>query len=143
MGQKLTTKDILNMDCRKEKGYRTIQRALFKIPQIQKAYDKLCKEEQEEWDFRIPQEILERMLHQLSIRKKYIVMNIQPFYGKNHDEFVFYTSSVKRITDHVWVGSVYGVTLYEVVCKLVIMIYSDTKNPKKQSISKDADVSGV
>lgn len=128
----MKTEDILNIDCRKESGNRKLQKILLKIPQIEKAYNKQCEEGEE-----IPIEILEKMLHQLSIRKKYIVMNIQPFYGKEHNEFIFYTSSAKRIKDNVWIGNAYGITIYETIAKLIILIYADIKNPKKSSIKED------
>lgn len=128
----MKTEDILNIDCRKEEGFYEIQKFLLKIPQLNKKYEKLLSGEKELWkENGIPVDVLERMLHMLCIKKGYQVMNIQPFYGKKHDEFVFYTSSAKRIEDHTWIGNVYGVSLYESVAKLIIMIYADIRNPKQ------------
>lgn len=81
----------------------------------------------------VPIDILEKTLHGLCIRYKYIVMNIQPYYGKDCDEFIFYTSSIKRLSDHGWVGNAYGITMYETIAKLVIRVFWDIKYYKEEN----------
>lgn len=136
----MKTEDILSIDCREEEGFYQLQNFLLKIPQLKKKYEGLDKIDKELWKVSgVPSEILEKMLHMLCIKKGYQVMNIQPFYGKKHDEFVFYTSSAKRIEDHVWVGNVYAKSLYESCAKLIIMIYADTKKPKQKSVGNAAE----
>ena len=120
---------LLQVDCRKEEGKKRLEEYLLSIPQIEKAFEKEFRM-YEIYD--IPIEILERYLHQVSIRKGYQTINIQPFYGKRNDEFVFYTCSAKRISDNVWIGDAYGVTLYEVVAKLIILINRDMKYPRSK-----------
>lgn len=125
---------LLNVDCRTEKGMDRIKNYLLGIVQIEKAFKKYLEEygyeDGSEYTEDIPLEILEKYLHQLSIRKKYQVINIQPYYGKDHDEFVFYTSSAKRVTDHVWIGNAYGKTVYETVAKLIVLIRKDMEFPR-------------
>lgn len=134
--RELKTDDILHIDCRTEEGYHKLQKYLLKIPQLKKSYEKQQSGEKELWNLSgIPEEVLERLLHMFCIKKGYQVMNIQPFYGKGHDEFVFYTASAKRIDGHVWIGNVYGKSLYETLAKLIIMIYADIRNPKQESVS--------
>lgn len=116
---------LLNVDFRKEGEKGKILDYLSNIPQIEKAYGLYDGSEGDisEW-------ILEKYLHKISIRKGYQVINIQPFYGKGHKEFVFYTSSAKRISDNVWIGNAYGLSLYEVISKLIILINKDIKYPR-------------
>lgn len=133
----MKTCDILSIDCRKEEGFYSLQKYVRKIPPLKKKYEGLESSEKTSWNMNgVPIDVLEKVLHQYCIRKGYQVMNIQPFYGKNHDEFVFYTSSAKRKKGNVWIGNVYGISLYEIVVKLIIMIYADTKNPKEENKDK-------
>lgn len=111
--------------------YDEIQDYIRNLSQIRNKYNKLDEEEKEEWDYSgVPIEILEKYLHQVSIRKGYQVINLMPFYGKEHDEFVFYTSSIKRTKDNIWIGNAYGITLYEAIIKTIIVINKDMKFPR-------------
>lgn len=128
----MKTDEILHIDCRTEEGFQKLQKFLLKVPPIKKKYEKISVDEKTLWrNIGVPIDVLEKTLHMLNIKKGYQIMNIQPFYGKKHDEFVFYTASAKRVggfvEDHVWVGNVYGRDLYETVAKLIIMIYADMK----------------
>lgn len=119
---------LLNVDCRKEKGWDKIQEYLLSVSQIRKAFERVCTDDMSE----IPIDILEKYVHQVSVRKGYQIINIQPFYGKKHDELVFYTSSVKRVEDSVWIGNAYGVTLYETIAKLIVLMNKDMKYPRSK-----------
>lgn len=122
--------NLLHVNCKKGEGEKRLQEYLLSIPQIKKAYRFY-----DEGEGQISEWILEKYLHQISIRKGYQVMNIQPFYGKNHDEFVFYTSSTKRISDNIWIGSSYGLSLYEAIEKLIVLINKDIRFPKDKKVS--------
>ena len=39
-----------------------------------------------------------------------------------------YSSGVKTTTDHKWLGTVYGMCLYEVFAKLAIKMYAEVRN---------------
>lgn len=124
--------ELLHIDCRKEENEEKLQEYLLSMPQVKKAFEKEFRKYE---IFEIPLDILERYLHQLSIRKGYQVINIQPFYGNNHDEFIFYTSSAKRTKDNMWIGSSYGLDLYETIAKLIVLINKDIKYPRKEGLN--------
>jgi len=42
--------------------------------------------------------------------------------------FGIYSIGVKTTTDHKWLGTVYGMCLYEVFAKLAIKMYSEVKS---------------
>lgn len=112
----MKTEQILNLDYRKEENRKIIQRVLRKIKPLSKYSD--------ETD--IPIEAIEKLIRVLT--QKYEIMPqwmnmsyFEPILG-------IYSISIKTTTNHEWLGTVYGMCLYEVFAKLAIKMYSDVKS---------------
>ena len=111
----MKTEEILNIDCRKKGGREKVESFLMKIKPLKKR----VKGGEE-----ITHEVLETVLHGISVKYGYSVKQIAPYYedGKN---FVFFKGDVmKREADiNIWKGTVYGVTMWELIAKTIIKIY--------------------
>ncbi len=123
----MKTEEILNLDFRKEESQEVIQKALRKIKPLSKFSD----EEQ------IPLEAIEKLCHVLTnkyeITPQWMTISYhQPILG-------VYSIGVKTTTDHKWIGTVYGMCLYEVFAKLGIKMYSEIKsgNIPKKALTKE------
>jgi len=112
----MKTKDILNLDYRKEESQEIIQKVLRKI----KPLSKYSEEE------RLPLEAIEKLIRVLcqkyEITPQWMIMSFyEPILG-------IFSIGVKTTTDHKWLGTVYGMCLYEVFAKLAIKMYSEIKS---------------
>lgn len=112
----MKTEQILNLDYRKEENREIIQKVLRKIKPLSKYSDEID----------IPIEAIEKLIRVLT--QKYEIMPqwmnmsyFEPILG-------IYSISVKTTTNHEWLGTVYGMCLYEVFAKLAIKMYSDVKS---------------
>ena len=112
----MTTEQILFLDYREEETKEIIQKVLRKIKPLSKYSD--------EYD-NIPLEAIEkliRVLHQkYEIVPQWMTMSLQESAAN------IYSIGVKTTTDHKWLGTVYGMCLYEVFAKLAIKMYSEVK----------------
>jgi hypothetical protein len=113
----MTTESILNLDCSKEENLEIVKKALCKIQPLAK-YSNI--------DGRIPLEKIEKLIDKLCRKYHVHVQYMQPSHLK--DEVLWYTVSIKRTDNHVWLGQCYGSSLYELWAKLAIKIYSDIKH---------------
>lgn len=119
----MKTEDILNIDCREEEGKQTLNKFLWKI----KPFSKLG----------IPKgsilksEDIEKILHGISLKYGYRFWQISPYYEDNK-EFIFFKGDVIRIEEEArkWIGTVYGVTMWELLAKALIKIYGDIRRRK-------------
>ena len=120
----MKTEEILNIDCREEHGREKIESFLLKIKPLRKR----VKEEGE-----ITLEVLESVLHGLSIRYGYAVMQIAPYYEEKK-RFVFFKGEVMKREENtnIWKGTVYGITLWELTAKMIIKIYGCVMQEKKK-----------
>lgn len=116
MGGKMTTDQLLQLDCRVDENHRTIQKALRKM----KPFSKLAMDED------VPLVKIEKMLRLML--NKYRV-DITWILVSHDDENMRYTISLRddggegaRLSQ-----TVYGITLYEVMCKAAICIWSLAK----------------
>lgn len=112
----MKTEEILNLDYRKEETKEIIQKVLRKIKPLSKFSD--------EYD-EIPLEAIEKLIRVLfqkyEITPQWMTMSL-------HETAVnVYSIGVKTTTDHKWLGTVYGMCLYEVFAKLAIKMYSEIK----------------
>lgn len=112
----MTTDQLLQLDCRVDENRRTIQKALRKM----KPFSKLTMDED------VPLVKIEKMLRLML--SKYQV-DITWIFVSHDDENMRYTISLRddggegaRLSQ-----TVYGITLYEVMCKAVICIWSLAK----------------
>lgn len=112
----MKTEEVLNVDYRTEEGQQIIQKALFRIPAIQKNFFE---------GGTVPLEGIEKLIS--SICRKYAIMiqYICPTYTKG--ETPLYCISLKLIEPYSWLDNVYGCCLYEVMAKAAIKMYSEVK----------------
>lgn len=112
----MKTEEILNLDYRKEENQEIIQKVLRKIKPLSKYSD----------ESNIPIEAIEKLVRVLvqkyEITPQWMSMSyFEPILG-------IYSIGVKTTTDHKWLGTVYGMCLYEVFAKLAIKMYSEVKS---------------
>lgn len=112
----MRTEDILNLDYRKEESQEIIQKVLRKIKPLSKYSD----EEQ------IPLEAIEKLIRVLC--QKYEITPQWMTITFHEHILGIYSIGVKTTTDHKWLGTVYGMCLYEVFAKLAIKMYSEVKS---------------
>lgn len=111
----MKTEQILNLDYRKEESQEIIQKVLRKIKPLSKYSD----------ESNIPIEAIEKLVHVL-VQKYEITpqwMSMSYF-----EPIGIYSIGVKTTTDHKWLGTAYGMCLYEVFAKLAIKMYSEVKS---------------
>lgn len=114
----MKTFEILNLDCGIEKNKTKVNKFLFKVKPIAKEMEKAGK------TGIVPIEILEKVLHGISLKYDYRHQGIMSYYEKN--EFVFYTISITKKRKTVdWIGNEYGKTMWELLAKTIIKIYAD------------------
>lgn len=111
----MKTEQILNLDYRKEESQEIIQKVLRKIKPLSKYSDEF-----------VPLEAIEKLIRVLcqkyEITPQWMTMSYhEPILG-------LYSIGVKTTTDHKWLGTVYGMCLYEVFAKLAIKMYSEVKS---------------
>lgn len=122
----MKTIEILNLDCRKEENREIIQKVLKKIGPLSKYT------EYEE----IPMELLEKCLKVLTFKYAIRVQWINLSDANSIEEMLF-SCSIRNDSSYAWVGNAYGKSLYELVCKTVIFIYSEIK--AKRVITREQD----
>lgn len=113
----MKTEEILNLDYRKEESQKIIQKVLRKIKPLSKYSDEF-----------VPLEAIEKLIRVLCQKYEIIpqwvaISYFEPTLG-------IYSISVKTTTKHEWLGTVYGMCLYEVFAKFAIKIYSEVKSGK-------------
>ena len=114
----MKTEKILNLDYRKEESQEIIQKVLRKIKPLSKYSD----------ESNVPIEAIEKLIRVLvqkyEITPQWMRMSyFEPILG-------IYSIDVKTTTNHEWLGTVYGMCLYEVFAKLAIKMYSEVKSGK-------------
>lgn len=114
----MKAKDILNGDYRKPEVREVIQEKLRLIPALSKYSE----------DEDIPLEVLEKVIWKM--REKYgtamqYIMSTFQMKGEP-----YYSCSFKT-KDHEWIGTVNGLTIYEVYAKGVLMCYSYARRGAK------------
>ena len=114
MATKLTTKELLNLDCRREENKEIIQKALHRIPKISKTLFEGTE---------VPLEMIEDGIHHIikkyKIRVQWISLNC-------HDNITttIYQVSLISTKDLKWIGNVYGASIYEALAKTFLKMYA-------------------
>lgn len=111
----MKTQDIINLDFRKNENKEIIQKALVRIKPLAKF------SEQE-----VPLEALEKVIRVLTA--KYAICPQYITFLPSGSTGILYSAGIKRSDTHEWLSTVYGICLYELFAKLVIQMYSYTKN---------------
>lgn len=112
----MKTEQILNLDYRKEESQEIIQKVLRKIKPLSKYSD----------ESNVPIEAIEKLIRVLvqkyEITPQWMTMSyFEPILG-------IYSIGIKTTTEYEWLGTVYGMCLYEVFAKLAIKMYSEVKS---------------
>lgn len=128
----MKTEEIINLDYRKEESKEIIQKVLRKIKPLSKYSDE-----------KVPLEAIEKVVK--IITEKY---EIEPqwmgmFYKK--DVRLIYSIGIKTSISGEWLGTIYGISVYEVFAKLAIKMYAEVKSgkiaerkPTKEEIEREA-----
>lgn len=111
----MKTEQILNLDCTKEQNKRKLNSYLLKVKPIQK------RAEQDKF---VQLELLEMVLHKFYEKYGYKFQFVTAYYEE--EEFIFYETAIMD-KNRKWLGNVYGKTLWELLAKCVIKIYSEIK----------------
>ena len=115
---KLTPENVLKADFREESEKEFIQSALRKF--------KSCQVYRVGQD--IPFEAIEKLLSNLML--KYAIDPLDFFMVKQdgNERNIVWSCGIKKQKSHQWIGTAYGLTLYEVACKVVLFIFLNVKN---------------
>lgn len=115
----MKTNSILELDCRDEDNMEVIQEVLRQLKPLSKYSD----------DEIIPIEALEKVIRIMT--RKYLVRirSIMPDIWANKEYDIW---RCEVVNDHnlELIGNVYGVSLYEVMAKTAILIYSQIKKER-------------
>ena len=117
----MTTKEIMNLDCRKEKDREIIQKVLRQIKPLSKYSDE-CN---------VPLDAIEKAITVMC--KKYIVSvkEFSPDMFSNNDYTIWRATLINDKTLKV-IENVYGISLYETFAKIAIRLYAEVKKGDKK-----------
>lgn len=112
----MTTNEVMNLDCREEKNQKIIQKVLRQIKPLSKYSDE-CD---------IPIEAVEKAISVMC--KKYLigVRDLTPDVLSN-SEHTIWRAWIINDTNFKTIEMVYGVSLYEVLAKTAIRLYTEIK----------------
>lgn len=110
--------EILSLDFRREQDREIAQRALRKF--------KSCREYPMGED--VPFQAIEKLLSSMML--KYAIDPLDFFIVRQdgNETHVVWSCGVKLSDGHSWLGTAYGLTLYEVVCKVVLFSFLNVRN---------------
>lgn len=117
-------KKILDLDCVSNDENKTkFIRLLQKIKPVSSTMKKQNKTN-------VDIEVLEAVVQGFNTRYNYRIQDINSYYEKSENKrFCFYSVSVIDCDDK-WLGTVYGKTLFELLGKVIIKMYSEMKYRK-------------
>lgn len=119
----MRTDELLNLDCTKQENKTKLNKFLFKIKPVQK---KMGTQKGI-----VPLEVLEECLHGIEAKYNYREQGMLPYF--EGDKFHFYmVSMLKKRETSVWIGNVYGKTLWEVTAKMIIKVYADILRERRE-----------
>lgn len=113
----MKTEQILNLDYRKEENREIIQKVLRQIKPLSKYSDEM-----------IPLECIEKVIKVLVNKYEITPQWMSIFYRDYEQAFGIYSIGVKTTNNHEWLGTVYGMCLYEIFAKLAIKMYSEVRS---------------
>lgn len=113
----MKTEQILGLDFRKEENKEIIQKVLKQIKPLSKFSDG-----------DVPLEAIEKIIKVMT--NKYEITPQWMTISYSEDVLGNYSIGIKTTTKHEWLGTVYGMCLYEVFAKLAIKMYSEVKSGK-------------
>lgn len=94
---------------------------------------KLLKENNCTKKQKIPIEVLEKGLIDLCMNYGYISQGILTSCDEKEKRFMFYSASILRRSNREWLGTVMGKTLWEVMAKQLIKVYSEIRKEQEEN----------
>ncbi len=112
----MTTKQIMNLDYRKEENQEIIQKVLRQIKPLSKYSD----------EYEIPFSALEKAIKVMC--KKYCMQlrDLSPDMWSNHNHTIWRATLINE-TNLKTIETIYGISLYEVFAKTAIRLYAEVK----------------
>lgn len=121
--------EILNLDCTVEGNKNILNKFLWKVKSVQ--------------ELGIPRgsmlhiDDLECVMHDIETRYNYRIQEIKAYYIEDEvaekAKFIFYTVNVIKYGEtDCWIGCVYGKTMWEITAKIIIKMYVDIMNERKE-----------
>ena len=108
--------DILNLNCKNDEAKEILQKALRKIKPLSK-YEEVSFEQLEKFVMKV--------VYKYDIILQYISISMM-------DKRLLFSISMKNKKGD-WLGTVYGISMYEVFGKLSIKLYSMIRNERLKS----------
>lgn len=112
----MTTKEVMNLDCREEENKEIIQKVLRQIKPLSRYSDE-CE---------IPFEAIEKAIVVMTKKYNLRVAEFMPDVWSNK-EHVIWRAMLINDTNYKTIDMVYGITLYEVFAKTAIRLYAEVK----------------
>lgn len=112
----MTTKEILNLDCRIKENKETIQKVLRKIKPLSKCSD----------EYDIPIEAIEKAITVMCKKYTLYISNLSSDTQSNEKNLIWSTS-VRNDKTFECIAFIYGITLYELLAKIAIAMYAEIK----------------
>lgn len=114
----LTPDRVLKADFRKDSDRNGIQRALRNF--------KSCRDYPMDED--LPFQSVEKLLSSMML--KYAIDPLDFFAVKQdgNESNIVWSCGIKKLDGHSWLGTAYGLKLYEVVCKVVLFLFLNIKS---------------
>lgn len=120
---KITTEHLVSLDCTKEENKIKLNKFLWKV----KPVAKLAEREGIKTNGKLSVELLENALMGICEHYGYNLQGIEAYREtnrKNKKVFQFWHMGLLN-SERKWIGTVNGITLWEVVAKSIIKIYAD------------------
>lgn len=112
----MTTKEVLNLDCREKKNKEIIQRVLRQIKPLSKYSDE-CE---------IPFEAIEKAITVMCKKYNMRVREFSPDVWSNETHTIWRAILINE-TNLKTIDVVFGITLYEMFAKTAIRLYAEVK----------------
>ena len=112
----MTTKEILNLDCREKENQEIIQRVLRQIKPLSKYSDE-CD---------IPLSAIEKAIMIMCRKYAIGIMNLVPDMYSNETQTIWRATIINDETIKA-IDTVYGISFYDVSAKIAIRMYSEVK----------------
>lgn len=112
---------VLNADIRQDGVEEELQKWLLKIPAIRKQ-----TKDGEKVSFELIEKLIIKLCQKYGISMQWITLSMIDPNG-NKKEVPWYSIPFKTSTDHKWVKTVYGITMYETFCKAALFLYAYTR----------------
>ena len=117
---------VLNADMRQDGVEEELQRWMLKIPIIRKQ-----TKDGEKVSFEIIEKVVIKLCQKYGIGMQWIMLSMINFKGEKR-ETPWYSMPFKTKTDHKWVKTIYGLTMYETYCKAALFLYAYTRGGEQK-----------